>query len=283
MNRNFTVAKPILKFLIYCYLLLFGFEELNGFAWALFLLILSFSFIFYVSKDLLPRNLVISEVEDPGNFQADTSPALYNFILIVFIAFCIALHLKYYVFEIVEVEHNSMVPTLAPKQKIVIEKFSNGIIYPPFVSDDFTKEKFYARKRLMRFRKLKHQDIIVFYPPGKQGTLLYVKRIIGLPGDHIVLKKGNVFRNSIKLNESYLKPGTETENLTVNRIEDVIPFLIKTKGTYSKKAFMNGPGIDFVVPQNTFYVLGDNRQSSVDSRNWGFLPQEYILGRVIYY
>jgi signal peptidase I len=95
----------------------------------------------------------------------------------------------------------------------------------------------------------KRGDVIVFKPPRNPGDD-YVKRVIGLPGEKIQVVKGQVFVNDQLLEEPF-QPNT---------------------GTYSMPA-------PVIVPQNQIFVLGDNRNNSNDSHNWGPLPMENIVGR----
>ena len=92
-------------------------------------------------------------------------------------------------------------------------------------------------------------DIIVFDFPGNPADD-YVKRIIGLPGDTVTIQEGQIFVNDNRLEEPYLPD------------ERMMPF----QGRW-------------VVPQDSYFVLGDNRAHSSDSRSWGMLPQDAIIGK----
>jgi signal peptidase I len=97
-------------------------------------------------------------------------------------------------------------------------------------------------------------DVIVFkYPPDPSQTP-YIKRVIGLPGDQVHIANGKVYINNQPLQEPYLKVST-------NR------------------------GGDWTVPPNSLFVMGDNRNNSSDSRSWGMVPLENVLGKaeVIYW
>jgi signal peptidase I len=100
----------------------------------------------------------------------------------------------------------------------------------------------------------RHGDLVVFLPPPsvEDDVDALVKRIIGLPGDEVTFAEGLVMRNGAPLDEPYLAPGTTTT----------------PKGTES-----------VVVPEGAFFVLGDNRSSSIDSRIYGSVAGENIIGR----
>lgn len=89
------------------------------------------------------------------------------------------------------------------------------------------------------------------------GETSYIKRVIGLPGDHIEIKDNSVYVNGEKLNEPYLDPGTKTTDV-------------------------GGCFTDIVVPDKYIYVLGDNREDSGDSRRFGCIPIDKIEGRAVW-
>ena len=112
-----------------------------------------------------------------------------------------------------------------------------------------------------RFGEAERGDVVVFEPPGSEGEE-YIKRIVGLPGEEISVKSGKVYINDALLVESYL---SET---------------LRTTGG----AFLN-ENSKITVPPDKYFVLGDNRIASSDSRMWGFVEKDKITGRawIIYW
>jgi signal peptidase I len=106
-----------------------------------------------------------------------------------------------------------------------------------------------------RFKEPSRGDIIVFKAPTGNGEE-FIKRIIGLPGERISIKNGTIYINNQKLEEPYITKD------------------IKTNGG----AFLP-EGEEVVVPEGKYFVVGDNRLHSSDSRIWGFVPKEKITGR----
>ena len=101
--------------------------------------------------------------------------------------------------------------------------------------------------------KLARGDILVFKYP-QDPSKGYIKRLIGLPGDKVEIQAGEVWVNSNKLSEPYVDP----------------------KMNLSQRS---QPAVD--VPARSYYVLGDNRDNSSDSRIWGFVPEELLIAKVV--
>ncbi len=136
---------------------------------------------------------------------------------------------------------------------------------------------------LMPYRPIHRGDIIVFHYPVDPSQY-FVKRVIGVPGDHIHLENKTVFINGVPQDESY-----------VNRVRspfdyyrDNFPTSLFRTSDIDRHWWREIPrhleGRDLVVPQGQYFVMGDNRDRSLDSRYWGFVPEANITGRplVIY-
>jgi signal peptidase I len=135
--------------------------------------------------------------------------------------------------------------------------------------------------KLIPYRGPKHGDVFVFISPAQPG-LYVVKRVMGLPGDHIHLKDGVVYRNGEKLTEPYvLSAGDivpyrdEFPSVPPSPYEEVTPEWRAELPSYIKDG-------DLVVPPNSVFAMGDHRDVSLDSRYWGFVPFENIIGRPMF-
>ncbi len=137
-------------------------------------------------------------------------------------------------------------------------------------------------KFLLPYETVKHGDIIVFrYPMDVSQT--YVKRVVGVPGDRIQIRNKQVYRNGAKLEEPYTYFKTDY----IDSYRDNFPSEPNTRVSDAAqdmldKHVVNG---EVVVPPNSFFAMGDNRDSSFDSRYWGFVPRENIIGKplIIYW
>jgi len=165
--------------------------------------------------------------------------------------------IRFFVGEIRWIPSGSMKPTLIEGDRIFVERVSRFFTTP------------------------KHGDVMVFYPPSSPlptnplavferltgffcKDIAYIKRVIGLPGDKILIKadadgKYAVYRNGMRLKEEY--------------ILDDYDYIPCAENMYC------GP---FTVPQGKYFMMGDNRGNSQDSRFWGFLPKERFVGKAVF-
>jgi len=124
-------------------------------------------------------------------------------------------------------------------------------MYPTF----HDKEYILTDKISYRFGEPQRGDVIIFKAPRNE-EYEYIKRIIGLPGERVRISQGKVFINDQFLNESYLPPEYQTASGAFLRENQTI-----------------------TIPENNYFVLGDNRSHSSDSRDWGLVPRENIIGK----
>jgi signal peptidase I len=149
-------------------------------------------------------------------------------------ALMIAALVVVFVVQPVKVEGTSMLPRLHDGERI----FVNKLIY-------------YDEYRWAP--KVERGDIVVFWFPDDPSKS-YIKRVVGLPGDTVEVREGNVLINGSFLNETYLDP---KENLSTRSQSPI-----------------------YVKP-NYYFVMGDNRDNSSDSRAWGLVPKKYIYGKAL--
>jgi signal peptidase I len=115
------------------------------------------------------------------------------------------------------------------------------------------QERIFINKFVYKFEPIERGDVVVFRYP-RDPSKSYIKRVIGMPGDTIRIERGRVYVNGKRLSESY------------------VPYEFVDKTSYP----------DITVPPHSYYVLGDHRSMSNDSREFGPVDQEYIFGKAVF-
>ena len=135
-----------------------------------------------------------------------------------------------------------------------------------------------SRNYLMPYRPVQRGDIIVFRYP-LNPTQHFVKRVVGLPGDRVRLIARQVYVNGTFLPENYVVHSSVVHDVFRDefpRLNLPVPGLDGAWWLQMKKLVEDG---QLIVPEGSYFVLGDNRDESSDSRYWGFVPRENIIGR----
>lgn len=164
------------------------------------------------------------------------------------VALILALIIRSFVVQAFKIPSESMVETLLVGDHLLVSKFAYDIKVP------------FTDISMLKTGDPQRGDVIVFEYP-KDRHLDYIKRVIGLPGDTIELRDNVLYRNGEKVDEPY-------KHLEKGPLPGGMPNF--------------GP---ITVPPNQYFCMGDNRDHSMDSRYWGFVPREYIRGKawVIYW
>jgi len=134
---------------------------------------------------------------------------------------------------------------------------------------------------LIPYRHPRHDDIFVFVSPAEPG-LYVVKRVIGVPGDRIKLQDGVVYRNGEKLDPPFV-----VRNGTYNAYRDNFPTVPPTdydgvNPVWREELASHVQNGELVVPPKSIFAMGDNRDVSLDSRYWGFVPYDNVIGRPMF-
>lgn len=190
-----------------------------------------------------------------------------GWIICIVIAVILALLIKYFILTPTVVKQESMYPTLEENQRLILNRLGRTFKQMPKRGDIITFEA-----PTVTYRTEEDTDIsnpVAIYEDEERnifgnfsynvleiGKTSYIKRVIGLPGDHVQIKNGKVYINEEELEEDYLQLGIITDDA-------------------------EGIFYDIIVPENTVFAMGDNRNSSVDCRAFGCIPLEKIEGKVL--
>lgn len=191
----------------------------------------------------------------------DYARSFFPVLLLVFL-------LRSFLFEPFRIPSGSLKPTLDVGDLILVNKYNYGIRLPVI------------HKKIFAIGDPKRGDIMVFRCPY-HPEVDFIKRVIGLPGDHIRYQDKTLYVNGQKLPQQFIKNTTDRDDS--GAIVDVIlkeeDFLGIKHAIYQSQDHPNDDFKDIVVPPGMYFVMGDNRDMSADSRYWGFVPDENIVGR----
>lgn len=190
-----------------------------------------------------------------------------------------------FMFEPFKIPSSSMVPTLQIGDLILVNKFTYGIRLP------------IVNKKIIQINNPARGDVMVFKFP-KDPSLDYIKRVVGVPGDKIVYKNKRLSVNGQEL--AYVKLpdyldeerlsyyGHYKENLTgvAHEIlnDDRSPAYVPSPDAFPQHELCsyNLEGFACTVPSGQYFMMGDNRDNSLDSRYWGFVPDKNIVGKAFF-
>lgn len=202
------------------------------------------------------------------------------------VAIGIALTIRWALIEAYVIPSGSMLPSLLIHDHIFVNKIHYGIRFP------------FTENWMVRFDEPKRGEVIVFkYPENKE--LFYIKRVVGIPGDKVFYENGNLYVNDelvkksvpsdLKYEFDYLRDddfrgeGVGATQSYVHWQEQLGDYEFSTLLRKGRGGVVFGP---YHVPKDHYFVMGDNRDNSQDSRLWSeekrFVPREFLIGRAMF-
>lgn len=189
----------------------------------------------------------------------------------------VALFIRWGLIEAYVIPSGSMLPSLLIHDHIFVNKLVYGLRMP------------FSKQWLVKFKDPKRGEVLVFRYPQDENTF-YIKRIIGVPGDVIKYEDGNLYINDEKVEKKAPSPEQEFPMQWVTDIsggkEDYLHFSEQLEpysySTLLRKGFYHLNVSSYTVEPGTLFVMGDNRDNSSDSRVWGPVPMENIIGRAMF-
>ncbi len=199
---------------------------------------------------------------------------ILEWIYCILIAIILALLVRYYIGTPTIVQHTSMYPTFKSGDRLILNRLYRTCNAIPqryeIITFEAPSENYDSEDKIpdlnnpVAIYNNEPEGLIqkFIYNVVELGKTSYIKRVIGLPGEHVQIKDNKVYINGQELPEDYLPEGTITDS--------------GAKGDYEGGYFL-----DLIVPEGTVFVLGDNRGNSGDSRMFGCIPYDKIEGKVV--
>ncbi|HBA36000.1 MAG TPA: signal peptidase I [Gammaproteobacteria bacterium] len=219
-----------------------------------------------------PKRLADSGATPQPMTKADKKhgePVIVEYARSFFPVLLIVLILRSFLFEPFRIPSGSMMPTLLVGDFILVNKFSYGIRLPVI------------NTKVIDVGQPERGDVAVFKYP-RQPEIDYIKRVVGLPGDRISYSGKRLWINGelipVEKIGLYIPPGADrADPNTLELKEDLLSveyhILISANRGASEGSF--------VVPEGHYFMMGDNRDNSNDSRFWGFVPEELLVGKAV--
>jgi signal peptidase I len=208
----------------------------------------------------------------------DWTAGLFPVILVVFL-------LRSFLFEPFKIPSGSMIPTLLVGDLILVNKYHYGVRLPVI------------NKKIIANHDPQRGDVMVFRYP-ENPSVDYIKRVVGVPGDEVSYRNQQLYLNgepvpttatgdffnedTLKVEKQFVeKLGNVEHNILVDRQQArfISP---RSNFPFRENCRYSGEGVTCKVPPGHYFMMGDNRDNSEDSRFWGFVPDENIVGRAFF-
>jgi signal peptidase I len=198
-------------------------------------------------------------------------PVIVEYSRSLFPVLLIVLLFRSFLFEPFKIPSGSMIPTLLIGDFIVVNKFSYGVRLPVL------------NKKILGIGEPQRGDVVVFRYP-LDTSVNFIKRAVGLPGDTITYRNKQLFVNGERVKETPVGRYKSGDVKCTTPASDAV-LLNEQLGEADHEILVHnnygGRNGQWVVPEGHYFMMGDNRDRSNDSRAWGFVPEENLLGRAV--
>ncbi|WP_306520177.1 signal peptidase I [Rheinheimera sp.] len=220
----------------------------------------------------------------PQSYIAETAQSIFPLIAVITI-------IRSFLYEPFQIPSGSMMPTLLINDFILVEKYAYDVKDPVW------------RSTLLTTGKPQHGDVAVFKNP-EQPTVDFIKRVIGLPGDRILYKNKQLYLQKFCDNTSTTAcpaieplaqhqqaegefflgpyPSTRLTEQGPNHSYDILQNTMLPDPIHNYYRQSGAATGEFIVPPGHYFMMGDNRDSSHDSRFWGFVPEQNLVGKAVF-
>jgi signal peptidase I len=221
---------------------------------------------------LTPARLVLARQHGKPDADAAVVPTTTEYAISFFPVIAVVLIIRSFLIEPFRIPSDSMMPTLLDGDFIFVNKYTYGLRLPV------------ANTKIVDIGEPKRGDVIVFRLPTDPSTN-YIKRLIGLPGDHVEVQDNQVIINGTPMKLTWDGFYADSPNYIGARLGSEDLGTIKHVVMLAKRFGSDYSGTDFdaIVPPGHYFFMGDNRNNSQDSRfpQVGFVPEENIVGRAV--
>jgi len=231
------------------------------FALVLFIAVVVTGGIWLLDILFLKKNRESGSKEEPQQ-----QPLIVEYAVSFFPVLLVVFLIRSFLFEPFQIPSKSMVPTLEVGDFILVNKFTYGIRLPVIGN------------KVIGVNEPDRGEVMVFIPP--HDDRYFIKRVIGLPGDYIRMQDNQLWVN----NEPYVQEFVETVS---EKMTATTQLSFETTGNVTHEIHVQNPagrygrGFEYVVPDDHYFMMGDNRDNSLDSRSWGPVPESNIVGKAI--
>ncbi len=213
---------------------------------------------------------VASDFPAPSGNNPEGEGLLQGYVESLIVTIVLALFATTFLAQTFKIPSPSMAPALLVGDYLLVDKFVYG-----------GTGKWYDR--FLPYRPIRRGDVVVFKYPYEDHPY-YVKRVIAVPGDRVRIADQHVYLNGLPLREPYAVHNPSTADPYMFDFPPADPFIISGEITpeWARNLRQDSQNGHLLVPPDEYFVLGDNRDNSSDSRYWGFVPRDAIVGEPLF-
>jgi len=233
-----------------------------------FTLVLTIATIFTGAIYALDKLIWGKKRRSPDDVEVVKESAIIDFSKSFFPVLALVLVIRSFVAEPFRIPSGSMIPTLLVGDFIVVTKYSYGLRLPVL------------NTKVLEVGDPERGDVVVFRYPT-DPSVDFIKRVIGLPGDTVVYRNNRLFINNKEMSSIRADDFNYTDiygqlNVAVEKTEDLLGFEHQILNHNNSRGI---DGMSLNIPKGHYFVMGDNRDRSKDSRIWGLVPNNHLVGK----
>jgi signal peptidase I len=211
----------------------------------------------------LGRVAAAGDIDEESRKAVLAEPIIVEYSISFFPVLAIVLVLRSFLFEPFQIPTGSMIPTLAVGDFILVNKFSYGIRLPV------------VGTKIVDIAEPKNGEVMVFIPPHQD--VYFIKRVVGIPGDTVRYQDKALYINGKRQNQTFVAqiPPVNPRVLQYREKLGNVEHLIQ------RNPYRETSVDEWVIPEGHYFMMGDNRDQSSDSRYWGLVSEHNIVGRAV--